>query len=265
MAVATTRFSGRAFSVQEVTLIGEVVRDCSGLSRRELARTVCELLRWRRPNGRLKARECRQFLERLDADGALVLPDKRQGRAAPWRPGARRSRRAGATQAAAAVSSPPARRRKPGHPAQQRRTGTRPPRQEAAAKPVRRRSTRPQPGPEQAAGCDWRTPPSWRLTGSVRPMTGTAALRARHRPRTPSNPYREPPDRPRHAARTRAESLATRADVTALGMADGVNSNVTPECPRRLLVADTHLQQVTFDYGIWNRRAGRARTPPQAL
>ena len=81
MAVATTRFSGRAFSVQEVTLIREIVRDCSGLSRMELARTVCELLRWRRPNGKLKARECREFLERLDAGGALVLPDKRQGRA----------------------------------------------------------------------------------------------------------------------------------------------------------------------------------------
>ena len=81
MAVAPTKFSGRAFSVKEVTLIGEVVRDCPGLSRMELARTVCELLRWRRPNGRLKARECREFLERLDADGALVLPDKRRGRA----------------------------------------------------------------------------------------------------------------------------------------------------------------------------------------
>ena len=81
MAVATTRFSGRAFSAQEVTLIREVVRDCSGLSRMELARTVCELLPWRRPNGRLKARECREFLERLDADGTLVLPAKRRGRA----------------------------------------------------------------------------------------------------------------------------------------------------------------------------------------
>ena len=75
--VATTRFSGRAFSVRELALIRDVVRECSGLSRMELARTVCELLRWRRPNGRLKARECREFLERLDAEGALVLPDKR--------------------------------------------------------------------------------------------------------------------------------------------------------------------------------------------
>ena len=42
---------------------------------------VCELLRWRRPNGRLKARECREFLERLDAEGTVVLPDKRRDRA----------------------------------------------------------------------------------------------------------------------------------------------------------------------------------------
>ena len=47
----------------------------------ELARTVCELLGWRRPNGGLKARECREFLERLDAEGSLVLPAKRRGRA----------------------------------------------------------------------------------------------------------------------------------------------------------------------------------------
>ena len=51
---ATTRFSGRAFSARELTLIRDVVRECSGLSRMELARTVCELLRWRRPNGGLK-------------------------------------------------------------------------------------------------------------------------------------------------------------------------------------------------------------------
>ena len=79
--VATTRFSGRAFSARELTLVRDVVRNCSGLSRMELARTVCELLRWRRPNGGLKARECREFLERLDAEGAVVLPDKRRGRA----------------------------------------------------------------------------------------------------------------------------------------------------------------------------------------
>jgi Domain of unknown function (DUF4338) len=54
-----------------------VVRRCTGLSRMELAHTVCELLQWQRPGGGLKARECREFLERLDAQGVLQLPPKR--------------------------------------------------------------------------------------------------------------------------------------------------------------------------------------------
>jgi hypothetical protein len=46
----------------------------------ELARTVCELLNWKRPNGSLKARECREFLERLEGGGELELPEKRSGK-----------------------------------------------------------------------------------------------------------------------------------------------------------------------------------------
>jgi hypothetical protein len=46
----------------------------------ELAHTVCELLGWQRPSGRLKGRECREFLERLEADGLLRLPGKQAGR-----------------------------------------------------------------------------------------------------------------------------------------------------------------------------------------
>lgn len=81
MAATTQRFSGRLFRPKELALIGEVVRDFPGLSRVELAQTVCELLRWTRPNGALKARECREFLERLEGGGVLALPAKRQGRA----------------------------------------------------------------------------------------------------------------------------------------------------------------------------------------
>lgn len=81
MAVGVESLSGRTFRAKEVALIREIVADCSGLSLMELARTVCELLRWRRPNGSLKARERREFLERLEARGDLVLPDKRPGRA----------------------------------------------------------------------------------------------------------------------------------------------------------------------------------------
>jgi hypothetical protein len=47
-----------------------------------LASTVCELLGWARPSGRLKAREGREFLERLEAAEVVRLPGKRIGRPA---------------------------------------------------------------------------------------------------------------------------------------------------------------------------------------
>jgi hypothetical protein len=70
-------FCGRSFSSAELELIYEVVKRYGGLSRMELAHTVCELLEWARPGGGLKARECREFLEVLDARGVLQLPAKR--------------------------------------------------------------------------------------------------------------------------------------------------------------------------------------------
>ncbi len=74
---ATISFCGRPVSGEDMELIREVVETCSGLSRTELARTVCDLLDWRRPNGKLKAHECRMFLEELDAAGLLRLPERR--------------------------------------------------------------------------------------------------------------------------------------------------------------------------------------------
>ena len=70
-------FCGREFTAQEVSLIQEVVETCTGISRLELAHTVCELLEWKRPVGGLKARECRDLLERLERQGVLTLPDKK--------------------------------------------------------------------------------------------------------------------------------------------------------------------------------------------
>lgn len=68
------RFCGNDVSAEELELIVEIVADCSGLSRTELAHTVCELLDWRRPNGSLKAHECRQFLEDLENRQLCRLP-----------------------------------------------------------------------------------------------------------------------------------------------------------------------------------------------
>ena len=74
------RFLGRRVTGEDLRMIQEIVGNCGGLPRMELARTVCELLGWRRRSRSLKARECREFLEKLDARGLLVLPDKRPGR-----------------------------------------------------------------------------------------------------------------------------------------------------------------------------------------
>jgi hypothetical protein len=69
-------FSGRAFTGDEIALMREVAQTCRGLTRHELAQTLSELLGWVRPGGALKARECREFLERLEAAGLLALPAK---------------------------------------------------------------------------------------------------------------------------------------------------------------------------------------------
>jgi len=68
------RFCGRIFSEQELQLMREMARDYAGLGVTEIARTVCELLDWKRANGRLKDQECRQLLERLRNQGWFNLP-----------------------------------------------------------------------------------------------------------------------------------------------------------------------------------------------
>ena len=74
------KFLGQYIAPKEVSLIRELVTTCDGLSREELANTVCELLDWKRVRGSLKSRECGELLERMEAKGLIQLPFKRQGR-----------------------------------------------------------------------------------------------------------------------------------------------------------------------------------------
>jgi hypothetical protein len=75
-------FCGQPVSAQEMEVVKSVISDCSGISRTELASTLCEILDWRRQNGKLKTVECRAFLEELDEKSILQLPVRRQcGRA----------------------------------------------------------------------------------------------------------------------------------------------------------------------------------------
>ena len=73
-------FCGEPVSASQVQLIRDLVAAYPKLSRQELANTVCELLGWVRANGHLKTRECRDFLEHLQAQALLTLPAGRSTR-----------------------------------------------------------------------------------------------------------------------------------------------------------------------------------------
>ena len=75
---------GRQFTAAEIAVVCEVVTTCRGLSRKELANTISELLGWSRPNGSLKEAECLLLLARLEAQGLLQLPAKQQTRPAQY-------------------------------------------------------------------------------------------------------------------------------------------------------------------------------------
>lgn len=69
-------FCGKPIRPRELKVIRELVGAYPNLSRTELANTVCELLDWKRPSGRLKSRECLDLFERLEDQGAIALPGK---------------------------------------------------------------------------------------------------------------------------------------------------------------------------------------------
>src|SRR5437764_1024164 len=71
-------FCGRTFGASELELMRQIAREFCDLGVTEIARTICELLAWKRPSGGLKNHECRQLLERLQAEGFLQLPELRK-------------------------------------------------------------------------------------------------------------------------------------------------------------------------------------------
>ncbi len=77
---------GREFTALDLWIVTETVRRFPKLSQTELANTICENLKWVAPNGRNKVESCIQLLERLNSEGKIKLPEKRN-------PGNRTSRR----------------------------------------------------------------------------------------------------------------------------------------------------------------------------
>lgn len=73
----TWRYCGRDFSEEEIEAIRHL---CATLKwRAHIAVACCELLSWRRLDGRLKDMSCRVALIRMEADGLICLPAPRGG------------------------------------------------------------------------------------------------------------------------------------------------------------------------------------------
>lgn len=74
------KFCGKRVSDDGMKLVRELSEEFWGISRTELASTVCELLDWKRPGGGLKIVECLSFLEDLAERTLIVLPKPRRGK-----------------------------------------------------------------------------------------------------------------------------------------------------------------------------------------
>ncbi len=68
---------GRRISREEMEGICDTVEACRGLSRKELAITICEHLSWYSASGSPKVDACLKLLKKLEAQKDLALPAKR--------------------------------------------------------------------------------------------------------------------------------------------------------------------------------------------
>lgn len=80
MAKEALTFCGQTVTATQLQLVIECVARYPNLSRQALADTLCEWFDWRRANGNLKSRECRDFLQQLHECAVIELPSLRSGR-----------------------------------------------------------------------------------------------------------------------------------------------------------------------------------------
>lgn len=66
--------SGREFKVKDFALIKETISLFPALSRKELSKTLCEILEWYQADGEPKYLSCQKVLEKLETWGHIKLP-----------------------------------------------------------------------------------------------------------------------------------------------------------------------------------------------
>ncbi|MEK7378541.1 MAG: hypothetical protein AABZ71_06525, partial [Candidatus Binatota bacterium] len=73
------RYCGRSFTVSQMEAIRALIADNPRASRLRLSQLVCQILDWRRLDGRLKDMSCRVAMLRMQDDGLIQLPPPRHG------------------------------------------------------------------------------------------------------------------------------------------------------------------------------------------
>ncbi len=77
---------GREITTRDVEHVRKVVEHCEGLSREELAHTVCEHWGWETASGAHKVQACLKLLGKLEDQGMFRLPVKQSQRAPRMKP-----------------------------------------------------------------------------------------------------------------------------------------------------------------------------------
>lgn len=73
------QLGGRHWGSAEIAAIRRLIRSHREANRSELSVLVCQAWNWRRPNGALRVRTCRDLLVRLHESGQINLPQSQQG------------------------------------------------------------------------------------------------------------------------------------------------------------------------------------------
>ncbi len=73
-ALNSTTFCGKRCTRKQLTQIQDTIKMFPNLNRRELARTICENLRWYTPRGTYKEQYCLSVLREMEEIGLIMLP-----------------------------------------------------------------------------------------------------------------------------------------------------------------------------------------------
>jgi len=76
------RYCGRDFTNKELDQIRLLIKENPQFYRAKLSREVCQMLRWLKPDGKLKDMSCRVAMLRMQKDGLIELPEPLRAKAA---------------------------------------------------------------------------------------------------------------------------------------------------------------------------------------